>query len=167
MKKILIGLFLVLAVAGAYIFANFSKDNYDASKYFVKYDKKSIEFKLPDQFDKTHEVTNDTKLIIMAFLKEDGHTIRGYLKSHKPSLLADNHAIFIADISKVPVVIRNMVILKDFKKSKFPVVIIYDKKISETLNDHQDKILVLHLDHKKITKIDHIKTTEELDKLFH
>ena len=166
MKKILLGLVLVLIAGGAYIFTNFSKDNYDASKYFVKYDKNSIEFKLPDQFDKTHEVSNDTKLIIIAFLKEDGHTIRGYLKSHKPSLLADHHAMFLADISKVPVVIRNMVILKDFKKSKFPVVIIYDKKISETLNDHKDKILVLHLDHKKITKIDHIKTTEELNKLF-
>jgi len=165
MRNIFIALIVLLLAGGVFVFLN-SKDTYDASKYYVKYDKKSIEFKLPDQFDKTHEVTDDTKLLIIAFLKEDGHTIREYLKSHKPTLLEENHAMFLADISKVPVVIRNMVILKDFKKSKFPVVIIYDKKISDTLNDNQDKILVMHLDHKKITKVEHIKTEEELDKLF-
>jgi len=56
--------------------------------------------------------------------------------------------------------------LKDFKKSKFPVVIIYDKKISETLNDKKDKILVFHLENKKIVKVEHIKSEKEIDKLF-
>ena len=165
MKKIFMLLILVFIAGGAFVFMN-SKDNYDPSKYYVKYDGKTIEFKLPDQFDRTHQVKDDTKLLIMAFLKEDGHTIRGYLKSHKPSLLDENHAMFLADISKVPVVIRNMVILKDFKKSKFPVVIIYDKKISKILNDNQNKILVMHLNNKKIVKVEHIKTEKELDKLF-
>jgi len=166
MKKIVTLIGLVIVGFGLFVLNN-AKDNYDASKYFAKYDGKSIEFKLPDQFDKTHEVTSDTKLLIMAFLKEDGHTIRGYLKAHKPTLLQEHHAMFLADISKVPVVIRNMVILKDFKKSKFPVVIIYDKKISQTLNDNQNKILVFHLNNKKIEKVEHIKTAQELDKLFH
>jgi hypothetical protein len=165
MKKIISLIGIVIVAFGAFVLMN-SKDNYDASKYFAKYDGKTIEFKLPDQFDKTHEVTNDTKLLVMAFLKEDGHTIREYLKSHRPTLLEENHAMFLADISKVPVVIRNMVILKDFKKSKFPVVIIYDKKISQTLNDNKEKILVMHLKNKKIVKTENIKTTEELDKLF-
>ena len=165
MKKILLVLAVLIGGFGAFVLFN-SKDNYDSSKYFVKYDGKTIEFKLPDQFDKTHEVTSDTKLLMMAFSKEDGHTIREYLKSHKPTLLEENHAMFLADISKVPVVIRNMVILKDFKKSKFPVVIIYDKKISETLNDKKDKILVFHLENKKIVKVEHIKSEKEIDKLF-
>ena len=56
--------------------------------------------------------------------------------------------------------------MKDFKKSKFPVVIIYDKKISETLNDKKDKILVFHLENKKIVKVEHIKSEKEIDKLF-
>jgi uncharacterized protein YxeA len=165
MKKIILILSFIIVGFGAFVFIN-SKDNYDASKYFVKYDGKTIEFKLPDQFDKPHEVTSDTKLLMMAFSKEDGHTIREYLKSHKPTLLEENHAMFLADISKVPVVIRNMVILKDFKKSKFPVVIIYDKKISEALNDKKDKILVFHLEDKKIVKVDHIKSEKDIDELF-
>jgi hypothetical protein len=165
MKKVVSLIGIVVVVFGAFVLMN-SKDSYDASKYFVKYDGKTIEFKLPDQFDKTHKVTNNTKLLIIAFLKEDGHTIREYLKSHRPTLLEENHTMFLADISKVPVVIRNMVILKDFKRSKFPVIVIYDKKISKTLNDNKDKILVMHLENKKIVKIEHIKTAQELDKLF-
>ena len=165
MKKILFVLMVLLVIGGAFVFFN-SKDNYDASKYFVRYDGKSIEFKLPDQFDKPHEVSNNTKLLIFAFRKKDGHILREYLKSHEANLLEKNHAMFIADISKVPVIIRNMVILKDFKKSAFPVVIIYDKKISKLLNDNKEKIVVMHLDNKKITKIEHFSTEQEVDRLF-
>ena len=165
MKKILMILAVVIVGFGVFVLLN-SKDNYDASKYYVKYDGKQIEFKLPDQFDKPHKVTDETKLLIMAFSKEDGHTVREFLKSNDPTLLEKNHAMFLADISKVPVVIRNMVILKDFKKSKFPVVIIYDEKISKTLNDNKGKILVMHLENKKIIGVDHIKSQEQLEKLF-
>ena len=165
-KTILISIVGLLIAIGAFVFIN-SKENYDPSKYYLKYDKdkKVLEFALPDQFNKTHTIKDDTKIVLFAFKKEDGHTIREYLKKNRPSMLDENHAIFVADISKVPSFIRNLVILKDFKKSKFPVVIIYDKNISAKINDNQNKILVFHLKNKKITKVEHIKTTDDLKRL--
>ncbi len=165
MKKIFSILLVLLVVVGIVIFLN-SKDNYDSSKYYFSKDNQTIDFKLPDQFDSAHSLSSDTKLIIIAFVKKDGHIVREYLKKHDPKLLEKNHAFFIADISKVPVVIRNMFILKDLKKSKFPVLLIYDKKISKSLNENRDGIMILHLDNKVIKSIDYIHDEKELDKLF-
>ena len=114
MKKIFSLILILLVVGGIVVFLN-SKDNYDSSKYYLFKDNQTIDFKLPDQFDKAHSLSSDTKTIIVAFEKKDGHTVREYLKKHDSSLLEKNHAFFIADISKVPVVIRNMFILKDLK----------------------------------------------------
>jgi len=165
MKKVFT-IILVLLVAGAVFVLLNSKDNYDSSKYYLSKDNNTIDFKLPDQSNSSHSLTSETKTVIVAFVKKDGHTVREYLKKHKPSLLKENHAFFIADISKVPVVIRNMFILKDLKKSKFPVLLIYDKKISKSLYENKDGIMILHLDNKVIKSTDYIHDEKELDKLF-
>ncbi len=165
MKKIISIILILLVVGGVVVFLN-SKDNYDSSKYYFSKDNQTIDFKLPDQFDKSHSLSSDTKLIVVAFVKKDGHTVREYLKKHNPSLLEQNHAYFIADISKVPVVIRNMFILKDLKKSKFPVLLIYDKKISKSLDENKEGIMILHLDNKVIKSTDYIHDEKQLDKLF-
>ena len=166
MKKIiLVVLAVVVVVIGGVVLKN-SKDSYDSSKYYFSKYKSSIDFKLPDQFDKVHSLSSDTKTIIVAFRKKYGHIVREYLKKHDPKLLEKNNAFFIADISKVPVVIRNMFILKDLKKSKFPVLLIYDKKISDSLNESKDGIMVLHLENKKIKSTEYFHEEKELDKLF-
>ncbi len=165
MKKVISIILILLVVGGAFVLLN-SKDNYDSSKYYLSKDSGSIDFKLPDQFDKAHSLKSDTKIVIVAFVKKDGHTVREYLKNHNPSLLQNNHAFFIADISKVPVVIRNMFILKDLKKSKFPVLLIYDKKISKSLKENKEGIMILHLDNKVIKSTDYIHNQKQLDKLF-
>jgi len=165
MKKIISIILILLVVGGVVVFLN-SKDNYDSSKYYFSKDKQTIDFKLPDQFDNSHSLSSETKTIIVAFLKKDGHTVREYLKKHDPLLLEKNHAFFIADISKVPVVIRNMFILKDLKKSKFPVLLIYDKKISKSLSEGKEGIMILNLDNKVIKSTSYIHDEKELDKLF-
>ena len=164
-KVILVVLFAIVVVIGGVVFKN-SKDSYDSSKYYFSKDASTIDFKLPDQFDKAHSLSSDTKTIIVAFEKKDGHTVREYLKKHDPKLLEKNSAFFIADISKVPVVIRNMFILKDLKKSKFPVLLIYDKKISTALSENKEGIMILHLENKEIKSTKYFHNEKELDKLF-
>ena len=165
MKKIFFAVLILFLIGGIVVFLN-SKDNYDPSKYYFAKDNQTIDFKLPDQFDRSHSLSPNTKLVLIAFVKKDGHTVREYLKRHNPNLLEKNHAFFIADISKVPVVIRNMFILKDLKKSKFPVLLIYDKNISKSLSENKDGIMVLYLDNKTIKSVKYIHTQKELDSLF-
>ena len=166
MKKVVLVVLAVVVVVVGWLFLKNSKDNYDSSKYYFSKDASTIDFKLPDQFDKAHSLKSSTKTIIVAFEKEDGHTVREYLKKHDSKLLEKNSAFFIADISKVPVVIRNMFILKDLKKSKFPVLLIYDKKISTALSENKEGIMILHLENKEIKSTKYLHNEKELDKLF-
>lgn len=173
MKKILIGIAVVLVGLGVYVGLN-SKDNYDSSKYEVTLtpnhngvkigDKLFI--KLPDQFDKTHTSSDKTKFMIISFRKDDGHVIRNYLKNNKPTLLEENGAFFLADISKVPIAIRNMVIIRDLQQSEFPVLLIHDKAISTNLNNNHEGSMVVHFENDVVKTITYVNSDAELDKLF-
>ncbi len=166
MKKIiLILLTIITIILGGVIFVN-SKDHYDKKQYFLTKENNHIDFKLPDQFNKAHQLKNDTKILILAFQKEYGHIVREFLKEQNPNFLNQHKAYFIADISKVPVIIRNMFILRDLKKSKFPVLLIYDKDISQKLNEKRDGIVIFYLNNKQIIQTKIIHSKDDLQTLF-
>ena len=170
MKKIVLGLVALLILAvGVFVFVN-AKDSYDPSKYFV--DAKNglavgstIDFKLPDQFDKPHSLDEDTKLLIVVFAKDTAHVVKEYLKDKPKGFLEEKNALFIADISPMPVIIRNAFAMPDLKKSSYTILLIYDKNIASKLkNDkNQDKINIVYLQNKKIKDIKYISTQKELD----
>jgi uncharacterized protein YxeA len=169
MKKVLLGLVVVLLGVGGYVFMN-SKDTYDKSAFFFNGAVKvgqSIDFKLPDQFDKAHSLNNDTKYIIGSFAKETGHIMRNYLKTKDNNFLNNKKAYFIADISPMPVVIRNMFAMPDLKKSDYPVLLVYDKNISTKLKneDKKEKIMLIELDSKKVVNIEYFTQTSKVDSL--
>jgi hypothetical protein len=80
--------------------------------------------------------------------------------------LPSKNALFIADISGMPAVIRNTFALPDFKKSPYSVMLIYDKNIAKTLKDDKngDKITIAKLKNKEIVSIKYISTEDELKK---
>ncbi len=169
MKKIILGIAVLAIIAiGAFIVIK-GKDTYDPSKYYIKIDNglkvgSHIDFKLPDQFDKSHQLKDDTKLLIMVFSKATGHTVKEYLKKQPKGFLENRSAMFIADISPMPVVIRNTFALPDFKKSSYSVLLIYDKNLSAKLKDEKnaDKIVIVYLENREIKDIKYITSEEEL-----
>jgi len=169
-KKIVLALIGLLIVAGGALFAINGKDNYDPSKYSATVTNglnigSEIEFTLPDQFDKSHTLTDNTKTLILSFAKATGHTIKAFLNAQPKDYLPSRDAMFVADISPMPTVIRNTFALPDLKKSSFSVLLIYDKKIAAQIKDEdkKDKIIVVKLQNKKIKSIDYIDTQKELE----
>jgi len=84
-KKIILGVLALIVIGVGGLFLVNGKDNYDASKFSVKTTNginvgSTIEFTLPDQFNKSHSLTNDTKRVIFVFAKSTGHTVREYLR---------------------------------------------------------------------------------------
>jgi hypothetical protein len=171
MKKLILSIIAILVVGVGTLFAINGKDNYDPTKYHTTATNginvgSKLSIKLPDQFDKTHEVTNDTKEAIFVFAKATGHTVREYLKQQPKDFLPSRHALFIADISGMPAVIRNTFALPDFKKSPYSVMLIYDKNIAKILKNDKnaDKITIAKLKNKEIVSIKYISTEDELKK---
>jgi len=172
MKKIILSIFAILLIAVALLFAINGKNNYDPSKYAVTATNginvgSTLSIKLPDQFDKAHELTDATKKIVFVFEKATGHTVKEFLKTQKSDYLSYKNGLFVADISPMPTVIRNTFALPDLKKSNFSVLLIYDKNISKTLKNEKeaDKIALIELNNKKVVNVHYIKTVDELKKL--
>jgi hypothetical protein len=169
LKKIILALVGLLVVGAAALFVINGKDNYDASKYSATVSDgmnigSKISFSLPDQFDKKHTLSDNTKILILSFAKATGHTVKNYLATQSTDYLSSRDAFFIADISPMPTVIRNTFALPDLKKSPFSVLLIYDKTIAAQIKDDTkaDKIAILTLENGRIVATKYISTEEEL-----
>ena len=168
-KKIILGFLALIVVAVASIFAINGKDNYDPTKYFVKASKginigSQLDFILPDQFDKSHSLTNSTKKLILVFTKSTGHDVKEFLNRQEKNFLTKRDTLFLADISPMPSIIRNTFALPDLRKSKYSVLLIYDENIAKKLKNakEEDKIAIINLRAKEITEVKYILTTKEL-----
>jgi len=171
-KKIVLGILLIIIIAVVALYAINGKDNYDATKYYLKTTKglnvkSNIDFKLPDQFDKTHTLTNQDKIMIFAFSKNTGHIVREFFGTKDKGYLENKNAKLVADVSKMPVFIRNTFALPDFKKNPYSILLIYDKNIAQDLEKNLDKtkIVIAYLNNKQITKIEYASNQEELKKI--
>jgi len=169
-KKLALGIVAILIIGGGALFAINGKDHYDATKYGAKVSNglnvgSEVSFVLPDQFDKSHTVGKDAKILILSFAKSTGHMIKGFLSKQPKDYLPSRHAFFIADISPMPTVIRNTFALPDLRKSPYSVLLIYDENIaSQIKNDKEaDKIAIATLDNGVITNVKYILTEKELE----
>ena len=172
MKKIILILVALIIIAVGGLFAINGKDNYDASKYSVTATDginvgSKLSLTLPNQFDTSYSLNNDTKKIIFVFAKATGHTVKEFLKQQDKEYLISRNALFIADISPMPTVIRNTFALPDFRKSDYSVLLIYDKTIAGILKNEAeaDKIAIAELENMTIKQIQYVTTEEELRKV--
>jgi len=158
-KKILLTLIPLLIIAGGGFFFMNSTDSYDASKYSATVGKmaegESIDFTLPDQFDKAHTLSSDTKTLVFTFAKTTSHIVRDFLQTQPADYLSSRDAFYVADISPMPVVIRNAFAMPDLKKSAYPVLLIYDGEIAAKFRDEsqKDAIMIVSLENKKIKSV--------------
>jgi len=170
MKKILLTLLVLLVAATGTLFILNGKDTYDADKFSASLSDglrkgSSVAFTLPDQFDKTHSLSDSISTIIFVASKATGHTVKAFLKEKPADYLEKHHALFVADISPMPVIIRNTFALPDLKKQHYSVLLIYDKKISEAFKKgmEADKIAVATLEHGTITGVKYLDSDKALE----
>jgi len=170
MKKIIFGIIGLLLVAGGIFFAMNAKSNYDSSKYSATVEPQpmkvgsKIDFTLPDQFDKPHSLEAGTQTLIMTFAKDSSHVVRNFLKEQPQDYLLMHEADYVADIHPMPTVIRNAFAMPDLQKSDYPVLLIYEEKISKMFKDpaHEGDIMIVTLENKTVKAIDFIKDAKAL-----
>ena len=175
LKKILLGLIALVIIAAGVLFGVNGSSNYDASKYSLTITPadqhfgtgSTIDFILPDQFDKTHKLSTTTEKLIFAFTKDTGHIVKVFMMEKPEGYLTKRHAVIVADISAMPVVIQNTFALPDLRKSNYSMMLIYDKEMAKQLKEGQEatKVIVMTLKDKKVTKVAHASSEEELGKL--
>lgn len=84
-------------------------------------------FSLLNQFDEKQTVDTSVQTILVSFEKETGAQINEFLSQQKSDFLTQNQAVFIANISGMPMVITKMFALPKMRNYKHPILLIYDE----------------------------------------
>jgi len=175
MKNFIFAILALLIIGAGVLYAVNGSSNYDKSKYTLKIQPKkkpfstdsSIDFTLPDQFDKSHTLETSTRKLVFIFTKKTGHIIKEFMADKKDNFLDAKNAVVVADISAMPIIIQNTFALPDLKKSNYKMMLIYDKNMAKKLKNGQDtdKVIVMTLKDKKVIDIEYAEDAAQLDKL--
>ena len=169
MKKILLGLFIfLLFAAGALFFLN-GTDTYKNTQRSATLSDginigSTITYTLADQFENMHTLEGSTQTLILVFAKDTGHIVKEYLGAQNAGYLAHHKAAFVADISPMPIVIRNTFALPDLKTQPYSVNLILDEKIAKAFKNgaKTDAITIVTLSNKRVKKVIFVKDATAL-----
>ena len=162
MKQIVLGLIFSLLFLGC------AKEEPVAVESKVAVGKSLEALMLNDQFGKPHSLDADTKKLIFAFSKEMGHMSNDYFDKQKPGFLAEHYALFVADVSGAPSLIRSMFIMPGLKEFNHTVLLIEDKSAAASyrIDEQSEKVMVLDVDNFIIRNIRFVDSKDELAKVF-
>jgi hypothetical protein len=120
---------------------------------------------LKDQHEKVTKVPQDTKVIFFSFSKPTGHACNAFLESKPANYLAKHKAVYVADVSAAPGIIKSMFILPDLKELKFPILLINDDTLSAEYSKgvNKESIIIVELNNMKIKAISAAKDEKELE----
>ena len=163
MKKIITALAITLLFLGC---SSKSQDNTNVQAKLAV-GKSLADLKLNDQHEKAQTLPADTKVVFFSFSKPTGHACNEFLESKPANYLAEHHAVYVADVSAAPSLIKKMFILPDLKELKFPILLINDAKLSAefTKGINKESIIIAELNNLKITAIKEAKDAKELEKI--
>ncbi len=166
MKKILLALIVAFAFIGCSSKSDENTNKNVEAKLVVG--KSLSDLKLKDQNEKPQTVEADTKVIFFSFSKPTGHACNDFLEKKPANYLAEHKALYVADVSAAPSLIKKMFILPDLKDLKFPILLINDDALSAAYlkGMNKEKIVVVLLDNGTITKIENLKDTKALENFF-
>ena len=85
-------------------------------------------FSLANQFDEKKTIDENINTIIVSFEKGTGKEVNEFLEEKNPDFLKEHHAVFIANISGMPMFITKMFALPKMKNYKHEILLIYDEK---------------------------------------
>jgi len=118
-----------------------------------------------DQFGNEGSVTEDTQTVIMVFSKSTGHLVKEFIEQQPDTYLKEHHAIFVADVSKMPSLIFKYAALPDLQKHNYPIYLILDEEVAQNFKNekYSDYVMVIDLDHGTVQAVTFVTTEKALE----
>jgi len=157
---------LILTITATLLFLGCDGEtgtNVNVEPHLVK-GKSLQQLTLNDQFDKPQSLSVDTKKVIFAFSKDMGHIGNDFFAAQDADYLTKRDALFVADISQAPSLIRSMFVLPGLKDLKHSVMLITEDSDSAQYKPQSDfeKIMIVDVNTYVITGITYVSSADEL-----
>lgn len=121
-------------------------------------------FSLLNQFDEKQTIDGSVKTMLVSFEKGTGADVNEFLSKQSTDFLKQHHAVFIANISGMPMVITKMFALPKMRGYKHPVLLIYDENDTR-FKSQEEKTTLYRLEEGVIKSIEYI-THENFEQVF-
>ena len=117
-------------------------------------------FSLKDQHGNQQEVDETTRLILLSKDMKGGKIIRNGLKGTYRNDLSNHNAVFIADISGMPRLIRKFVALPKMREYPYSILLDMVPSVTKGLPSQPDKATLIYVRNLRITDILYIENPD-------
>lgn len=117
---------------------------------------------LKDQHDREWYVRADTRLVIFAAGRKASNLAMAVLGQQAKGFLATRHAVYLADMSKMPGFITRSFALPSLKEQPFEVGVVLDDKTLEGWPRQDDALTLIRLDNGRVVGHEYATTEAQL-----
>jgi len=117
---------------------------------------------LKDQFGEEHHLDESVNLILFARDMEGAQLIQDLLGGAEPGLLGELHAVYVADISRMPGLITRTMAIPKLKKRPYPTLLDRTGTVSRSFPSQEGKATLIRLELLRVWEIESVGSAEEL-----
>lgn len=117
---------------------------------------------LKDQHDQDWRIAADTKLVVFAAGRKASNLALAVLAPQPKGFLAARHAVYLADMSKMPGFITRTFALPSLRQQKFEVGVSLDEKTLADWPRQEDAVTLIRLDGGRVVSHEYATTEAQL-----
>lgn len=101
---------------------------------------------LEDQHGVVHRIPADTRTVLFVSDMDASKIVHALLETRPPDWLAQQHAVFIADIHRMPGLVTRFIALPRMRERAYPILLITDDETGERFPREEDAVTVMAVD---------------------
>jgi len=105
---------------------------------------------LLDQYDQPYTFGNDAQILLIARSMDAAKIVNGALQDTPKTFLESRHAVFVADIQKMPAIIAKMFAVPAMRAYSYRVMLDRESRVVPRYSGDVDKVLMLRLHNGKV-----------------
>jgi hypothetical protein len=122
-------------------------------------------FELMDQHEKSHTVDAGVRVLLLSRDMDGGGVVREALERQGDAagaFLAERSAVYVADVSRMPGLVRRMIAIPRMRGRPYPVLLDQEGTTTAALPSQAGKASVLWLDGLRLVRVEQVDTPDAL-----
>jgi hypothetical protein len=119
-------------------------------------------FSLQDQHGENHSVDTSTRLILFSRDMDGGDVVKQVLAEQAGDYLGARHAVYLADISRMPGFISKTIAIPRMRDRSYPTLLDLEGSVTARLPSQPGKATLIRLDELTIVEVRYAGTSDEL-----
>ncbi|MBH2044260.1 MAG: hypothetical protein I8H87_12220 [Comamonadaceae bacterium] len=115
-----------------------------------------------DQHERDWRIAPDTQLVLFAAGRTASNLAMAVLGAQSKGFLATRHAVYLADMSKMPGFVTRTFALPSLREQPFAVGVVLDDKLLADWPRQDDAVTLIRLKDGQVAGVDYAKTEAQL-----